>query len=69
MFYKRLTGHDFLQVVFIFKAKETIIRKIEGLFDMRTLLFAIKDMIWRPFCFQNKDTITLRQAFLSIWIL
>ena len=36
---------------------------------MLTLLFCIKDMIWRPFCFQNKDTITLRQAFLSINIL
>ena len=22
-------------------------------------------MIWWPFCFQNKDTITLRQAFFS----
>ena len=36
--------------------------------DMMTLLFGIKDVIWRPFCFQNKDT-TLRQAFLSIYIL
>ena len=36
---------------------------------MMTLLFAIKDMIWRPFCFQNKATITLRQASLSICIL
>ena len=35
---------------------------------MMTLLFAIKD-IWRPFCFQNTDTITLRQALLSICIL
>ena len=36
---------------------------------MMTLLFGIKDVIWLPFCFQNKDTITLRQAFLSICIL
>ena len=34
-----------------------------------TLLFGIKDVIWWSFCFQNKDTITLRQAFLSIYIL
>ena len=34
-----------------------------------TLLFGIKDVIWPSFCFQNKDTITLRQAFLSIYIL
>ena len=36
---------------------------------MMTLLFGIKDVIWRSFCFQNKDTITLRQAFISIYIL
>ena len=36
---------------------------------MMTLLFGIKDVMWRPFCFQNKDTITLREAFLSIYIL
>ena len=36
---------------------------------MMTLLFRIKDVIWRSFCFQNKDTITLRQAFISIYIL
>ena len=36
---------------------------------MTTLLFGIKNMIWWPFCFQNKDTITLGQAFLSIYIL
>ena len=36
---------------------------------MMTLLFAIKDMTWWPFCFQNKDIITLRQAYLSICIL
>ena len=34
-----------------------------------TLLFGIKGVIWRSFCFQNKDTITLRQAFISIYIL
>ena len=39
------------------------------MFDMMTLLFGIKDVIWRSFCFQNKDTITLRQALLSIYIL
>ena len=33
---------------------------------MMTILFAIKDTIWQPFCFQNKDTITIGQAFLSI---
>ena len=33
---------------------------------MMTLLFGIKDVMWQPFCFQNKDTITLGQAFLSI---
>ena len=26
-------------------------------------------MIWQSFCFQNKDTITPRQAFISIYIL
>ena len=36
---------------------------------MMTLLFGFKDVIWQPFCFQNKDTITPRQAFLSIYIL
>ena len=35
---------------------------------MMTLLFTIKYLIWWPFCFQNKDTITLRHAFLSICI-
>ena len=34
-----------------------------------TRLFGIKDVIWWSFCFQNKDTITLWQAFLSIYIL
>ena len=34
-----------------------------------TLLFGIKDVIWWPFGLQNKDTITLWQAFLSINIL
>ena len=33
---------------------------------MMTLLFGIKDVIWRSFCFQNNDTITLRQAFISM---
>ena len=36
---------------------------------MMRLLFGIKDLIWRSFCFQNKDTITLRQVFISIYIL
>ena len=36
---------------------------------MKALLFAIKDVIWRSFCFQKKGTITLRQAFISIYIL
>ena len=36
---------------------------------MMTLLFGIKDMIRQSFFFQNKDTITLRQAFISIYIL
>ena len=36
---------------------------------MMTLLYGIKDMIWRSFCFQNKDTVTLRQDFISIYIL
>ena len=36
---------------------------------MMTLLFGIKDVMWGPFGFQNKDTITLGQAFLSIYIL
>ena len=31
-----------------FEAKETIVREIEDLFDMITLLFAMKD-IWWPF--------------------
>ena len=34
---------------------------------MMTLLFGIKDVICRSFCFQNKDAITLRQAFISIY--
>ena len=69
MFYKRFTGHDFLQVVSYFEALDTIIREIYGPFDMITLLFSINDVIWWPFCFQNKDTITLTQAFLTIYIL
>ena len=36
---------------------------------MITLLFGINDVIWQPFCFQNKYTITLRQALESIYIL
>ena len=36
---------------------------------MMTVLFDIKDVLWQSSCFQNKDTITLRQAFLSIYIL
>ena len=36
---------------------------------MMTLLFGLKDVIWRSFCFQNKDPITLRQAFIFIYIL
>ena len=36
---------------------------------MMTLLFGIKDVMWRLFCFQNKNTINLGQAFLSIYIL
>ena len=48
-----------------FVALEAIIREIERLLDMMTFLFGIKNVI----CFQNKDTITLRQAFLSIYIL
>ena len=52
-----------------FEAKETIIGGIEGLFDMTTLLFGINDVMWWPFRFQNKDTITLGQAFLSIYTL
>ena len=61
MFYKRF-------IVFIFCTLETIIKEIQGLFDMMTLLFGIKDVIWQSFCFQNEDTITLRQAFLSIYL-
>ena len=29
---------------------------------MLTLIFGIKDVMWQPFCFQNKDTITLGQV-------
>ena len=29
----------------------------------------MKDVIWQPFCFQNRAKITLRQAFLGIYIL
>ena len=36
---------------------------------MIILQFGIKDVIWQSFCFQNKDIITIRQAFLSIYIL
>ena len=32
---------------------------------MTTLLFGIKDVIWWPFCFRNKDTIIVWQAFVS----
>ena len=46
-----------------------MMRQIFGLFDMITPLFDIKDVIWQPFCFQNKAKITLRQAFLAIYIL
>ena len=45
-----------------------MIRKISGLSDI-IIPFDIKDMIWQPFCFQNKAKITFRQAFLSIYIL
>ena len=44
-------------------------REILGLFDMMTPLFHIEDVILQPFCFYNKAYITLRQAFLAIYIL
>ena len=69
MLYKRFTGHDFLQVVFIFCSPRSNYKGDIRLFDMMTLLFCIKDVIWQSFCFQNKDTITLRQVFISIYIL
>ena len=34
--------------------------EILGLFDMKTILFDTKDVIWQSFYFQNKATITLR---------
>ena len=69
MFYNRFTGHDFLQVVFIFCSRRSNYKGNRIPFDMMTLLFGIKDVIWWSFYFQNKDTITLRQSFLSIYIL
>ena len=33
---------------------------------MMTLLFGIKDVIWQPFCFQNKDTITVKQVSQAV---
>ena len=44
-----------------------IIREILGLFEM--LILDIKDVMWQPFCFQNKAKITLSQAFPAIYIL
>ena len=41
----------------------------DAIFNMMTLLFGIENVIWRPFCFQTKNTITLRKVFLSIYIL
>ena len=45
-----------------------MIREILGHFDMPPA-FDIKDVIQWPLCFQNKAQITLRQAFLVIYIL
>ena len=45
-----------------------MIREVLGLFDISPKI-DIKDMIWRPFRFQNNTKITLRQAFLAIYIL
>ena len=56
-------GYGHLMLFSYFEAQETIIREIEGPFDMMTLLFGIKDVKWRPFCFQNKNTITLREIW------
>ena len=36
---------------------------------MMFLLSGIKDVIWRSFCFQNKDIIILREAIISVYIL
>ena len=46
-----------------------MIRKMLWLFDVPPPPFDIKDVIWQPFCFHNKAKITLRQAFLAIYIL
>ena len=50
-------------------------RKILGLLDMPPPPpppppppFDIKDVIWRPFCFQNKAKISLRHTSLAIYI-
>ena len=48
------------------EAQETIIREIQGLFDMKTLLFGIKDVIWRPLCFQNKESFPIHLHFVQI---
>ena len=45
-----------------------MIREILGL-SVEAPPFDIKYMIWQPFCFQNTAKITLRQAFLAIYIL
>ena len=45
-----------------------VIREILDVFNM-TPPFEIKDVIWQSLCFQNKAKITLRQAFLAIYIL
>ena len=64
---KRLADHDFQEAVFSFQTP-----RINDKGDVRFFLYApfdIKDVIWQPFCFQNKAKITLRQAFLAIYIL
>ena len=56
-----------LSFFLILNAKDQWSKEILGLFD--DPLFGMNDMIWQPFCFQNKVTITLRQAFPSFYIL
>ena len=58
---KGFADHDFLQVVFSFQTPAPTIRRDSWVFLYDPAPpYDIKDVIWQPFCFQNKAKTTVR---------